>query len=244
MKLYLKQYFYLAMNDWLHYFCVEWEGWALINWFNHTSWVTVVTPTDRPKSVRNSCVIKVFGGVFMLSCCFLDCSVGVGVFITGLSQISSFFSYSPLDDHWVILSSSKKYQRLFIKVYECLCFKCRAKNHISLEEPYFATFFYNCFQCFGINFGHFFDADGKLVTIKDRSLFLWKMKKLLEIKNMWRNMVTRQNVVLCFIYLRIFYSNSSYGEEVSVHSLFAAVHHDRHHTGHAHSRHCTDHRVI
>ena len=38
------------------------------------------------------CVIKVFGGVFMLSLCFLDCSVGVGVFVTGLSQISSFFS--------------------------------------------------------------------------------------------------------------------------------------------------------
>ena len=64
-----------------------------VNRFNHTSWVTAVTPTDRPKSVRNSCVIKVFGGGFMLSRCFLDCSVGVGVFVTGLSQISSFFSY-------------------------------------------------------------------------------------------------------------------------------------------------------
>ena len=29
----------------------------------------------------------------MLSRCFLDCSVGVGVFVTGLSQISSFFSW-------------------------------------------------------------------------------------------------------------------------------------------------------
>ena len=65
---------------------------SALNRFNHTSWVTAVTPTDRPKSVRNSCVIKVFGGVFMLSRCFLDCSVGVGVFVTGLSQISSFFS--------------------------------------------------------------------------------------------------------------------------------------------------------
>ena len=65
---------------------------VLVNRFNHTSWVTTVTPTDRPKSVRNSCVIKVFGGVFMLSRCFLDCSVGVGVFVTGQSQISSFFS--------------------------------------------------------------------------------------------------------------------------------------------------------
>ena len=58
---------------------------------NVNSWMTVLTPTDRPKSVRNSCVIKVFGGVFMFSRCFLDCSVGVGVFVTGLSQISSFF---------------------------------------------------------------------------------------------------------------------------------------------------------
>ena len=66
---------------------------ALVNRFNHTSWVTAVTPTDRPKSVRNSCVIKVFGGVFMLSRCFLDCSVGVGVFVTRLSQISSLFSF-------------------------------------------------------------------------------------------------------------------------------------------------------
>ena len=30
---------------------------------NHTSWATIVTPTDRPKSVRNRCVIEVFGGV-------------------------------------------------------------------------------------------------------------------------------------------------------------------------------------
>ena len=55
-------------------------------------WVTVVTPTDLPKSVCNRCVIKVFGGVFMLSRCFLNFSVGVGAFVTELSQISSFFS--------------------------------------------------------------------------------------------------------------------------------------------------------
>ena len=44
------------------------------------------------KSVRNRCVIKVFGGVYMLSRCFLNFSVGVGAFVIGLSQIS-FFSY-------------------------------------------------------------------------------------------------------------------------------------------------------
>ena len=53
-----------------------------------------VTPTvvDRPKSVRNPCVIKVFGGVVLLSRFFLDFSVSVGAFVIGLSQISFFFS--------------------------------------------------------------------------------------------------------------------------------------------------------
>ena len=54
--------------------------------------MTAVTPTDRPKSVRNRCVIEVFGGVFMLSRCFLDFSVDVRAFVIALSQISSFFS--------------------------------------------------------------------------------------------------------------------------------------------------------
>ena len=30
---------------------------------NHTSWVAVVTPTDRPKSVRNRCLVELFCGV-------------------------------------------------------------------------------------------------------------------------------------------------------------------------------------
>ena len=30
---------------------------------NHTSWVAVATPTDRPKSVRNRCLIQLFCGV-------------------------------------------------------------------------------------------------------------------------------------------------------------------------------------
>ena len=34
-----------------------------VNQVNHTSWVAVVTSTDRPKSVRNRCVIELFCGV-------------------------------------------------------------------------------------------------------------------------------------------------------------------------------------
>ena len=48
--------------------------------------LAIVTPTDRPKSVLNRCVIEI------LSRCFLDFSVGVGAFVIGLSQISFFFS--------------------------------------------------------------------------------------------------------------------------------------------------------
>ena len=62
----------------------------LANRFNHTTGVTAVAPTDRPKSVRYRCVIEVLVALFMLSRCFLDFSVSVGAFVIGLSQISSF----------------------------------------------------------------------------------------------------------------------------------------------------------
>ena len=59
---------------------------------NHTSWVAVVTPTDRPKSVRRRCVIELFVALFVLSFCPCGISFGVWAFVKGLSQISSFFS--------------------------------------------------------------------------------------------------------------------------------------------------------
>ena len=34
-----------------------------VNQVNHTSWVAVVTPTDRPKSVRNRYVMELFCGI-------------------------------------------------------------------------------------------------------------------------------------------------------------------------------------
>ena len=77
----------------LHSFCGQREGWDSENQFNHTICMTVVTPTDRPKSVRNRSIIEGFGGVFVLSRCFLDFSVAVGAFVIELSQICSFSSY-------------------------------------------------------------------------------------------------------------------------------------------------------
>ena len=51
-----------CVSFWLHGVCGEWEG-GPVNQVNHTSWVAVVTPTDRPKSVRNCCLIELFCGV-------------------------------------------------------------------------------------------------------------------------------------------------------------------------------------
>ena len=51
-----------CVSFWLHGCCGEWEGWP-VNQVNHTSWVAVVTPLDRPKSVRNCCLIELFCGV-------------------------------------------------------------------------------------------------------------------------------------------------------------------------------------
>ena len=51
-----------CVSFWLHGRCVEWEGWAHKP-VNHTSWVAVVTPTGRPKSVRNRYLIELFCGV-------------------------------------------------------------------------------------------------------------------------------------------------------------------------------------
>ena len=65
-----------------------------VNQVNNTSWVAIVTPTDRPKSVRNRFVIDVFVALFVLSFCAFDISVGDGAFVIGLSQISFFSLYN------------------------------------------------------------------------------------------------------------------------------------------------------
>ena len=42
--------------------------------------MAVVTPSDRPKSVRDRCVIELFVALFVLSLCPFDISAGVGAF--------------------------------------------------------------------------------------------------------------------------------------------------------------------
>ena len=44
---------------WLHGCCGVGKVWS-VNQVNHTGWVAICTPTDRPKSVRNRCVMEPF----------------------------------------------------------------------------------------------------------------------------------------------------------------------------------------
>ena len=80
-----------CVSFWLHGCCGESEG-GPVNQVYHTSWVAVNTPTDRPKSVRNCCLIEFFVALFVLSLCPFDISIRVGAFGIGLCQISSCLS--------------------------------------------------------------------------------------------------------------------------------------------------------
>ena len=62
------------------------KGWDPVNRFNHASWVTLVSPTDRHKPVSIRYVIEVFGHVCMLPRSILEFSVGVGLFVIKLNQ--------------------------------------------------------------------------------------------------------------------------------------------------------------
>ena len=77
-----------CVSFWLLNFCVWLEGLDSAYRFNHTSWMRVVTPTDRPKSVRISYVIEVLWLLCVVS--WLSFPDGVGSFVIALSQISSF----------------------------------------------------------------------------------------------------------------------------------------------------------
>ena len=71
--------------------------------------MAVVTPTDRPKSVRNCCLIELFVALFVLSLCPFDISVGVGAFVIGMGQISSFLSVRNFVAKTVLVESANQF---------------------------------------------------------------------------------------------------------------------------------------
>ena len=50
--------------------CGKWEDKDPVNRFNHTSWVAIVSRIDRPKSVRNRCIIESFVVFFVVTLLF------------------------------------------------------------------------------------------------------------------------------------------------------------------------------
>ena len=65
--LYIRRFIYKFLNVCpFDYTPVARSGNVLPLVVNHPSWVAVVTPTDRPKSVRKCCVIELFCDVL---CC-------------------------------------------------------------------------------------------------------------------------------------------------------------------------------
>ena len=62
---YIRRFIYKFLNVCPFYFtAVAGSGQVgPVNQVNHTSWLAIVTPTDRPKSARNRTLIKLFCGV-------------------------------------------------------------------------------------------------------------------------------------------------------------------------------------
>ena len=87
-EVYLQNFKYMSFK--LHSCCGEWDG-LVHKPVNHTSWLAVVTPTDRPKSVCNRCVIELFCVAFyVLSLCPFNISVGIGALVITLPFLSFY----------------------------------------------------------------------------------------------------------------------------------------------------------
>ena len=111
-----------CVSFWLHGCCREWEG-GPVNQISHNNWLAVVTPTDRPKSVRNCCLIELFFGVVCVVTCLFDISVGVGAFVIGLGQISSFLYVYKAWSFNFLVSKTLRYNILLFEfpLYRSVC---------------------------------------------------------------------------------------------------------------------------
>ena len=115
--------FFLCVSFSFHNCYGEWEGKARKPVY-HTSWMSVVTPTDRYKSVLNRCVFESFGGISLYFVYFSWFFVYIEV-LSGLSQIFSFFLnmfHSQENDYvclsWMLIvnytTTSWKYVKYFV----------------------------------------------------------------------------------------------------------------------------------
>ena len=86
---------------------------------NYTSWLAVVTPTDRPKSVRNRYVSNFLWRCLCCHFALFDISAGVGVFVIGLIE----------SDLFLFLLSKNIYE---VYVFSGSNVKCRVEQYGSM----------------------------------------------------------------------------------------------------------------
>ena len=85
-NVYLQIFKYVSF--WLDVCCGDREGLGRKLVTNNNSWVAVVTPTDRPYSIRKCCLIEGFKKMWSL--CLFDIYVGIGVFVFDWVRSLSF----------------------------------------------------------------------------------------------------------------------------------------------------------
>ena len=129
---------------------------------NHTSWVAVVTPTDRPKSVRNRCLIELFCGVVcVVTLPFWHFCWCRGFCHRTESDLFLFLSNMPISEFWVTIGdrlffSQCHWARLFflakIRARKFFSKKTQAPppQNIKWTVPYAVRFCYFCGTLFGL----------------------------------------------------------------------------------------------
>ena len=95
---------------------------------NHTSWVAVVTPTDRPKSVRNRCLIELFCGVVcVVTLPFWHFCWCRGFCHRTESDLFLFLFFNT--QSWQTLASSGHYcVPMHTNLFNMFCFSCQGKS--------------------------------------------------------------------------------------------------------------------
>ena len=97
----------------------SWKVWSLNLPLTHTGWMIVVAPTDRPKSVRNRCVVERFCSVFVLLWLCIVCRLGV--FVIRMRQISSLLSVSSRLAKWKVATYlGVTVHRWIVVVHSCV----------------------------------------------------------------------------------------------------------------------------
>ena len=143
-------------------------GWWARKPVNHTSWVALVTPTDRPKSVRNRCLIELFCGVV----CVVTLPFWHFCWCRG-------FCHRTESDLFLFLLEAGDNQSLKIQLARLgieprsSCSASQKLNHSASAAPY--TMKLSMLYFISINDIHYFSI--KTLEYEAQRMFPWVMRK-------------------------------------------------------------------